>query len=84
MKIWKEKTAFDFLVNDAWCVDERLSDVISDAEMVDEFNQLTEDMFPNGADETTLNDWLRFEDDSILSSLGLEYEKEEEEANEEI
>ena len=84
MKIWKEKTAFDFLVNDAWCVDERLSDVISDVEMVDKFNQLAEDMFPNGADETTLNDWLRFEDDSILSSLGLEYEKEEEEANEEI
>lgn len=84
MKIWKEKTAFDFLVNDAWCVDERLSDVISDAEMVDKFNQLAEDMFPNGADETALNDWLRFEDDSILSSLGLEYEKEEEEANEEI
>ena len=84
MKIWKEKTAFDFLVNDAWCVDERLSDVISDAEMFDKFNQLAEDMFPNGADETTLNDWLRFEDDSILSSLGLEYEKEEEEANEEI
>ena len=84
MKIWKEKTAFDFLVNDAWCVDERLSDVISDAEMVDKFNQLAEDMFPNGADETTLNDWLRFDDDSIFSSLGLEYEKEEEEANEEI
>ena len=84
MKIWKEKTAFDFLVNDAWCVDERLSDVISDAEMVDEFNQLVEDTFPDGADETTLNDWLRFDDDSILSSLGLEYEKEEEEANEEI
>ena len=84
MKIWKEKTAFDFLVNDAWCVDERLSDVISDAEMVDKFNKLAEDMFPNGADETTLNDWLRFDDDSILSSLGLEYEKEEEEANEEI
>ena len=84
MKIWKEKTAFDFLVNDAWCVDERLSDVISDAEMVDKFNQLAEDTFPDGANETALNDWLRFEDDSILSSLGLEYEKEEEEANEEI
>ena len=84
MKIWKEKTAFDFLINDAWCVDERLSDVISDAEMFDEFNQLAENTFPDGANETALNDWLRFEDDSILSSLGLEYEKEEEEANEEI
>jgi hypothetical protein len=79
VKIWKEKTAFDFLVDDAWSVDERLSGVISDAGMVDEFNQLAEDMFPDGSDETAFNDWLRFEDDSILSSLGLEYGKEEEE-----
>ena len=79
MKIWKEKTAFDFLVDDAWSVDERLSGVISDAGMVDEFNQLAEDTFPDGSDETAFNDWLRFEDDSILSSLGLEYGKEEEE-----
>ena len=78
MKIWKEKTAFDFLVDDAWCVDERLSGVISDAGMVDEFNQLAEDTFPDGSDETAFNDWLRFDDDSLLSSLGLEYEKEEE------
>ena len=52
MKIWKEKTAFDFLVDDAWCVDERLSGVISDAGMVDEFNQLAEDMFPDGGSKT--------------------------------
>ena len=79
MKIWKEKTAFDFLVDDAWSVDERLSGIISDAGMVDAFNQLAEDMFPDGSDEITFNDWLRFEDNSILSSLGLEYRKEEEE-----
>lgn len=77
MKLWQEKTAFDFLVDDAWCVDERLASTISDAGKVDEFNQLAEDMFPDGSDTTAFNDWLRFDDDSILSSLGLEYEKEE-------
>lgn len=78
MKIWKEKTAYDFLTDDAWSVDERLAGAISDAGMVEEFNRLAEDMFPEGSDETAFNDWLRFEDDSILSSLGIEYKDEDE------
>lgn len=82
MKIWKEKTAFDFLVDDAQSVDERLSGVISDAGAVDSFNALAEEMFKDGADETAFNGWLRFEDESILASLGLEYPSEDDEDEE--
>lgn len=77
MKIWNEKAAFDFLCDDAWNIDDQLIEVISDAGKIDEFNRLAEETFPDGADETELNDWL-VDDGPILAVLGLSYEKETE------
>ena len=82
MKIWNEKTAFDFLCDDAWNVDDQLIEVISDAGKVDEFNSLAEETFPDGAGETELNDWL-VDDWPILKALGLSYDKKEEEDTDE-
>jgi len=71
MTIKKEITAFDFLADDAWDVGD-LSDRITEADSVDAFNALAEEHFPDGATEEQLNDWMRFEQDSILDSLGIE------------
>lgn len=76
MTIKKETTAFDFLVNDAWEVDENLSTEISDNNLVDAFNSYADDCFPEGCTETELNDWLRFDDDAIRAAIGLEIEED--------
>ena len=49
------------------------------ADKVDEFENLIEELYPNGIEETQLNDILWFESDWILESLGLSEEEEEDE-----
>ena len=46
--------------------------------LVEEFDQLIEELFPEGIDETNLNDLLRFEDSWIFEMLGISEEEEEE------
>ena len=38
----------------------------------DEFMELLEEIFPDGCSETTLNDFLWFDDDYIFEMLGIE------------
>lgn len=45
----------------------------------DEFEAMLEDMYPDGIDETELNDLLWFDEDSVYEWLGIEDEPEEEE-----
>ena len=52
---------------------------IIDAGKAEEFEALIEELFPNGIDETELNDLLWFDDDYILEALGITEEGEEEE-----
>ena len=74
MIIKKEITAFDFLVNDSWDVDQLLIEQIADNGLADKFNFLADETFPDGCSETELNDWLRFDADAIRETLGLESE----------
>ena len=52
--------------------------VIIENDKVEEFEQLIEELFPEGIDETHLNDLLRFEDDWVFEMLGISEEEEEE------
>ena len=42
-----------------------------------EFEELIEEMYPNGIDATTLNDVLWFDNDWIYSCLGIENSEDE-------
>ncbi len=45
----------------------------------DEFDNLIEDLYPDGLSETDLNDLLWFDEDFIFESLGIKDEDESEE-----
>ena len=50
---------------------------IEEANMVEEFESLIDELYPDGIEEVTLNDILWFEPDYILESLGLSEEEED-------
>lgn len=52
---------------------------ICDEGKADEFEDLIEELYPNGIDETALNDILRFESDWVYESLDITDEDEDEE-----
>ena len=54
-------------------------ETIVEADKVEEFENLIEELYPNGIEETQLNDILWFESDWILEQLGLSEEEEDEE-----
>lgn len=79
MTITKDMTAYNFLMNEAWEVDEDLAHEIGVNGLVDDFERLAMDVFPSGVcTETAFNDWLRFDVDDIRKSLGLAVEDEDE------
>ncbi|MCL2806643.1 MAG: hypothetical protein FWD27_00540 [Coriobacteriia bacterium] len=45
---------------------------IEEASKLDELDELIEKLYPNGIDETTLNDFLWFDADFIFKSLKIE------------
>ena len=75
MKVFKEISLCDF---EAWSGAEETIRVIIENDKVEEFDQLIEELFPEGIDETNLNDLLRFEDSWIFEMLGISEEEEEE------
>lgn len=78
MKLYTETTAFDFLVDGAWDVDDELLELVQSEGKVDEFNALAEEVFPDGATEEGLNDWLR-DEQPILRALRIEEDGDGEE-----
>ena len=62
----KEVSLDDF---DAWGGAEELKQQIIDAGKTKEFEQLIADLYPDGIDETGLNDLMRFDDDWVRKSL---------------
>ena len=62
----KEVSLEDF---DAWEGAEDLKQQIIDADKTKEFEQLIADVYPDGIDETGLNDLMRFDDDWVRKSL---------------
>ena len=75
MTIKYETEPIDFLRDDSWECDD-LYDYIVNSNKEDEFNALIEDIFPNGATQTELNDYCRFECQTIREMLGLSVDDE--------
>ena len=59
---------------DAWSGGESTKNEIIEANLVDEFDYLIEELYPDGLSKTQLNDILWFERDSIYKHLGMEIE----------
>ena len=79
MKLFKEESISSF---EAWSGAKETQQRIIDENKEDEFDQLIEELYPDGLDETQLNDILWFEDDWIFERLGITDEEEDEEEDE--
>ena len=77
MKTFNENTT---LVNfDAWSGAVDTKKRIIDECKADEFDNLIEELYPDGLSETQLNDILWFEEDWIFEMLGISDEEENDE-----
>ena len=71
MIIYKEQRASD---HKAWSGAVETLERIKYLGLEDSFNNLIEELYPDGIDETKLNDILCFEEDWIFEMLGVEDE----------
>ena len=74
MKIISEKNLRDF---NAWYGAIETKNLILDAGLEEEFEDLIEEIYPDGLTDTQLNDILWFDGSWILETLGIEEEEEE-------
>lgn len=74
MKVYKEISLENF---EFWSGAKDTAEKITEAEKWDELEELLEECYPEGIDETKLNDLLWFEDEWIFEMLGIEDEEEE-------
>lgn len=63
----KQEVSLEYF--DAWGGAEDLKQQIIDADKTKEFEQLISDLYPDGIDETELNDLMCFDDDWVRKSL---------------
>ena len=73
MKVYSEITLRNF---DAWSGAVDTKNAILEADKGEEFDQLIEELYPDGIDETLLNDILWFEPEWVFESLGITQEEE--------
>lgn len=73
MKIFKEMQPSD---HEAWSGAISTLDRIKSLNLENEFDQLIEELYPDGIDETHLNDLLWFEEEWIFEMLGITEEEE--------
>ena len=76
MRIYKE---LDLTRFEPWSGAVDTYDTICNADKLDELESLLEDLYPDGIEETQLNDLLWFDDEWVLESLGISEEKDDEE-----
>ena len=74
MKIISEKNLRDF---NAWGGAIETKNLILDAGLEEEFEEMIEEIYPDGLTDTQLNDILWFDGSWILETLGIEEEEEE-------
>jgi hypothetical protein len=79
MKIISEKSISDF---EAWSGAVDTKNKIVEAYKENDFDSYIEDLYPDGIDETALNDLLWFDGDQILEDLGITEDEEEDEETE--
>lgn len=70
MIVRKDVDFYDIREN-AWGGAEFTLDTIADYDKEEEFMALLEELYPDGADETEINDFIAFDDDYIFESLGI-------------
>ena len=80
MKIYSETSISEFK---AWSGAVETQDKIINEDKAEQFDNIIEELYPDGIDETQLNDLLWFEEEWIFEMLGIEEEEEEEEQEEE-
>lgn len=76
MKIYTEISLADF---EWWSGAVDTAERITEADKWDELETILEDEYPDGIDETELNDLLWFEPETVFEWLDIEEEEEEEE-----
>lgn len=74
MKLYKEFSAEDF---EAWCGGVDTLDKILEEGKGTEFEEMLEDIFPDGATETEVNDLLWFEPEYLFENLGIDFDEDE-------
>ena len=74
MKIISDISVQDF---DSWSGATETQNRIIEEGKVDEFDNLMEELYPDGLTDTELNDLLRFEEEWIFETLGIDSEEED-------
>lgn len=72
MKIYKELGLRDF---EAWSGAINTKDIILEHGLEEEFNNLIDELYPNGLSDTQLNDILWFDDTWVFETLGINIEE---------
>lgn len=78
MTIKYETEPIDFLRNDGWECDDLYDDIVNSGKET-EFNDHIEEVFPNGATKTELNDYCRFNSQDIREMLEISDDDDDEE-----
>lgn len=76
----ENQTLYNF---QAWSGAKNTQKTIIEHGKEEDFDNLMEELYPDGLTETQLNDILWFESDWLFASLGISEEEEEEEEGEE-
>lgn len=69
---------FDDIYRNTWNGAVDTLDIISNEGKENDLMEFLDEVYPDGVDETDLNDFLSFEDDYIFNELGIDLEGEEE------
>lgn len=80
MQVYREISLEDF---EWWSGAKETAEKITAAGAWEELESILEELYPEGIDETSLNDLLWFDDEWIFETLGISSGEEEEEENEE-
>lgn len=74
MIIKREINDFDSLKDELWSGAIQTMETIEENDKEDEFMDLLDELFPEGEDLTSLNDFIRFDSDYIFETLGISEE----------
>lgn len=64
-------TEFDLHTFEAWQGAKETRNAIIEAGKAEEFNDLVDELFPDGLSETEMNDFLWFDDETIFEMLDI-------------
>ena len=78
MKVYEDINLKDF---ESWSGATETKNIIIQAGKEQEFEELIEELFPNGVSATELNDLLWFEDEWIYNCLGIQLDDNESNCN---